>query len=82
MAKPSAGLSAFFAGPEMRRRVGRIGYPGDARQVAKGDIRKVRRLCGLTSKEGIDSQSFYYGVDDMTSLIAEYQENLRRLANR
>jgi prophage maintenance system killer protein len=77
-----SGLAALFSGKEARHRVGRIGYPGDTRQVAKGDIRKIRKLCGLTSKEGIDSQSFYHGVDDMTSLLAGYQENLRRLANR
>jgi len=77
-----SGLSALFGRRETHRRLGRIGYPGDTKQVAKGDIRKIRKLCGLTSKEGIDSQSFYYDVDDMTSLIASYQENLRRLANR
>jgi death-on-curing protein len=73
---------AFFGGPERRQRVGRIGYPGDTRQVSLGDIRRVRRMCGLTSTQGIDSQAFYHGVDDMTSLLAEYQDNLRRLADR
>ena len=77
-----SGLSALFSGREARRRVGRIGYPGDTKQVARGDVRKIRRICHLTSREGIDSQSFYRGVDDMSSLIAAYQENLRRLATR
>lgn len=76
------GLSALLRGRETRRRLGRIGYPGDSKQIAKGDIRKIRSLCGLTSQDGIDSQSFYYGVDDMTSLVAAYQDNLRRLADR
>lgn len=77
-----SGLLARVTGREIRRRIGRIGYPGDTRQVSRGDIRKIRKMCGLTSREGIDSQSFYHDVDDMTSLLAEYQENLRRLANR
>lgn len=77
-----SGLAAFISGRESRHRVGRVGYLGDTKQVSKTDIRQVRRLCGLTSREGVDSQSFYFGVDDMSSLIAEYQENLRRLANR
>ena len=76
------GLIALFSGSETRHRVGRVGYPGDTRQVSRGDIRKVRRMCHLMPDDGIDSQSFYHGVDDMASLIAEYQDNLRRLANR
>jgi death-on-curing protein len=77
-----SGLAALIAGKESRRRIARVGYPSETRQVAKGDIRKIRKLCGLTSDHGIDSQSFYHDVDDMTSLIAGYQVNLRRLADR
>lgn len=77
-----SGVIALLAGRETRTRVARIGYPGDTKQVAKGDIRKIRKVCSLTSQSGIDSQSFYNGSDDMTSLLSEYQENLRRLANR
>lgn len=58
------------------------GYPGDTKQVSKGDLRNIRKLCKLTSSNGVDSQSFYHGVDDMTSLLSEYQQNLRRLADR
>lgn len=77
-----SGVIAFFVGKESRARIARIGYPGDTKQVGKGDIRKIRKLCGLTSRNGIDSQSFYNDVDDMTSLLSEYQENRRRLADR
>jgi hypothetical protein len=77
-----SGLITLITGPEKRQRIGRIGYPGETRQVARGDLRKIRKLCRLTASHGIDSQSFYHGVDDMTSLLAEYQENLRRLADR
>ncbi len=77
-----SGLAALISGPERRWRIGRIGYPGDTKQVSKGDIRRLRRMCGLTSNEGVDSHAFYNEVDAMSSLIAEYQDNLRRLANR
>ena len=77
-----SGVIAFLVGKESRVRIARIGFPGDTKQVSKGDIRKIRKLCGLTSRHGIDSQSFYNDVDDMTSLLSEYQENLRRLADR
>jgi len=80
--KPRTGVVGFLVGGETRRRIAKIGYPGDTKQVSKGDIRNIRRLCELTSRHGIDSHSFYHGSDDMTSLLAEYQENLRRLANR
>ncbi|TFW62708.1 hypothetical protein CT676_00870 [Bradyrhizobium sp. MOS001] len=80
--EPRTGLAALFVGGNSRRRIGRIGFPGDTKQVSKADLRKVRKLCKLTSEQGIDSQSFYHDVDDMTSLLAEYQQNLRRLANR
>lgn len=76
------GLVAVLVGPEARRRLGRVGYPSDTKQVSRGDLRKIRKLCSLNSQHGIDSQSFYHDVDDMTSLLAEYQENLRRLADR
>jgi hypothetical protein len=79
---PRSGVFAFLVGKESRTRIGRIGYPGETKQVTKGDLRKIRKQCELTSQHGIDSQSFYHNVDDMTSLLAEYQENLRRLANR
>jgi death-on-curing family protein len=76
------GLVAFIAGTERRYRVGRLGYPSENKQVSKDDLRAVRKKCNLTHKHGIDSQTFYFGVDDMTSLLAEYQDNIRRLAER
>jgi len=52
-------FAALFGAKENRHRVCRIGYPGETRQVSKGIVRRVRKSCGLTSREGIDSQSFY-----------------------
>jgi death-on-curing family protein len=76
------GLLAFIAGSEHRQRVGRIGYPSENKQVSREDLKSVRKQCHLTHKYGIDSQTFYFGVDDMTSLLADYQDNIRRLAER
>jgi death-on-curing family protein len=79
---PRTGVLAFLVGKESRTRVARIGYPGETRQLSKVELRRIRKLCNLTSEHGIDSQSFYHDIDDMTSLLAEYQKNLRRLADR
>jgi death-on-curing family protein len=67
---------------ENRQRVGRIGFPGMTRQVAKSDLKKVRKLTGLTQENGYDSEVFYKGLDDLGALIAGYQDVLRRLADR
>src|ERR1700744_4701126 len=45
---PRTGILAFFVGRESRQRIGRIGFPGDTKQVSKGDLRKIRKLCELT----------------------------------
>jgi death-on-curing protein len=76
------GLLALVVGSEHRRRIGRLGYPSESKQVSKDDLRVLRKMCELTYKHGVDSQTFYVGVDDMTSLLAEYQDNIRRLAER
>lgn len=78
----SNGFFGLGAG-ESRKKIGRIGYPSDTRQVAKGDVRRVREMCNLTFKHGfVDSVEFYDGVDPMRFLLAEYQDILVRLADR
>jgi hypothetical protein len=60
-----------------------IGLPSWTKQVGAETIRSVRKATGLTWAENhVDSQSFYFGVDDVRSLIAHYQEPLLRLASR
>jgi hypothetical protein len=72
----------FGAIEEKRTRVTRTGYYSENGQVAVVDIRKLRRELNLDTEHGVDSQAFYWGTDDMTSLLAEYQDNIRRLADR
>lgn len=73
----------LFGSNEKRQKIGRIGYPSETRQVAKGDVKRVREICGLTFKKGfVDSVDFYDGVDPMRFLLAEYQDILIRLADR
>ena len=64
------------------RSVGRIGFPGMSKEVAKGEIKNTRMLCCLTVKDGFDSKAFYNGAGGMDSLLLEYAKPLRRLANR
>jgi prophage maintenance system killer protein len=60
-----------------------IGLPSWTKQVGAETIRSVRKATGLTWAENhVDSQSFFFGVDDVRSLIAHYQEPLLRLASR
>lgn len=67
---------------EYRSRVTKMGYQSETKQVALTELRKLRKECGLTIEKGIDSEAFYRGADDMSSLLAEYQDSIRRLADR
>lgn len=63
-------------------KIGTIAFPGDSKQVSKPDIRKVREITGLTSKNGFDSQVFYKELSPLSVLLVKYQGPLKRLANR
>jgi len=63
-------------------RVGQIGFPAWKSKVGKGAIKTVREVTKLNPKNGIDSDSFYYGTDPMQSLIDIYHSPLKRLADR
>ena len=63
-------------------RMGTISYPGGSRELSKGDLRRIRKMLKLTDGDGVDSQSFYRGVDDLRVLIDIYDEPLRRLADK
>lgn len=68
---------------ESRRKIGRIGFPSETRQVTKGDLKKVRELCSLDFKKNfVDSVEFYEGINPMSFLLNEYQDILVRLADR
>lgn len=62
--------------------VAQIGFPSWTKQVGAAAVQTVRRTTGLTPQNHVDSQAFYFGIDDVRLLIAHYQDPLRRLANR
>lgn len=64
------------------RKVCSLGFPGWSKQVGKGRIAHVRKELKLTSEHGIDSQAFFFEVDEFSGLLAKYQGALRRLAVR
>ena len=64
------------------RKVCSLGFPGWSKQVFQGRLAHIRKELNLTSEDGIDSQSFYNDVDDMSGLLTLYQGALRRLATR
>ena len=73
----------LFGGTKTETRfVLQIGFPSWTKQVGAGAIQSVRKATGLVSKNHVNSQAFYFGIDDVRLLIAHYQEPLRRLANR
>lgn len=76
----------FFSTKKVERevidRVCNIGFPGWSKQVGKGRISHIRKSLGLTVGDGVDSKSFFDGVDDMQMLIQVYEGALKRLADR
>jgi death-on-curing family protein len=73
-----------IVGPTVRKeiRIANIGFPGWKKQVARGDIKKIREAAELTAARGYDSAVFYKDADPLHSLIDIYAEPLRRLADR
>jgi death-on-curing protein len=63
-------------------RVGNIGFHGWTKQVSHRTSRKVLKITKLTYENGFDSSTFFHGADPIDCLISEYQEPLKRLANR
>lgn len=64
------------------RRVFRLGFPGWNKQVKQGRLKHVRDQLKLSAKDGVDSQSFFNGLDDMKVLMQTYEGALTRLADR
>lgn len=63
-------------------RVTKIGYPGMSKEVGRKAIAAVRKATGLTPEYGVDAQVFFKGADPLAMLIGEYEEPLKRLADR
>ena len=64
------------------RRVCVLGFPGWGKTVGQGRLKHLRLQLGLTPENGVDSQSFFRGVDDMRVLLDQYEGALKRLADR
>lgn len=75
-------LGVFGAGDYEEVKIGQIGFPRWTAEVGKGALKTVREVTKLTSSQGVDSASFFHGVDSMQSLIGMYQQPLINLANR
>lgn len=75
-------LMGFGKRKEVYTKVAQIGFPGWKKQVGKGAIATVRRETKLTAEKGIDSATFFRGVDPLYTLIDQYAGPLNRLAFR
>lgn len=63
-------------------KLAQIGFPSWKKTVGKGAIKTVRTSTGLIPKNGVDSATFYHGVDPLNALISDYEKPLERLAYR
>ncbi len=68
--------------PEREVYRAQVGFPGWKDQVHKSALKTIREATGLTTKNGCDTQVFFREAEPLTSLISEYAEPLRRLANK
>lgn len=64
----------------VRKHVGTIGWPGESREMAISDIKKVRQMCRLCEEDGVDSDAFYNETAVIDSFVNRYRSLLRRLA--
>ena len=72
-----------FGKPERTRRktkVMQIAYGGEGDLVQVNTIKKIRRLCSLTSDDGVDSRAFYDDEATLDSILNKYRFLLKRLA--
>ena len=64
----------------VRVNLGSIAFSGDSREVGLNLIKRVRKMCGLSERDGIDSSSFYDEEAIIDSFSNKYRTTLRRLA--
>lgn len=67
---------------EVQTKLGQIGFPRWTAEVGRDAIKTVRQITHLTHKDGVDSASFFRGLDTLQSLITSYHDPLMRLAER
>lgn len=63
-----------------RIRVMRMSYPSDGSTVGRGLLRDLRKRCGLSEKEGVDSKMFYAKARPADYFVSTYRGTLRKLA--
>jgi len=64
----------------VRTRVTHIPYPGEGHEVGKSLVKNIRKYCGLTERDGYDSEMFYGGDRDPDFFIMKYKKTIQRLA--
>jgi death-on-curing protein len=65
----------------VEKRVARIPYPGESREVGVNIMKLIRRNCKLDSANGVDSIGFYDEQAVTDGLITTYRMILRKLAH-
>jgi death-on-curing protein len=61
-------------------RVAHIPYPREGQEVGRKVLKTIREQCGLTEKDGYDSDMFYGVETSVDKFIIRYKRTLRRLA--
>lgn len=80
-AKPGVFLG-IGSKPERKTFLAQVGFPGWKDQVHKAALKTVREATKLTTENGCDTQVLFEGAEPLNSLISEYAEPLKRLANK
>lgn len=62
-----------------RQRIGRIGWPGDNRDISKAEMKHIREVCRLREEDGVDSDAFYSYTVVLDSFVNRYRKVLRAL---
>ena len=80
--KPSTFMKYLKSKTTKNAKLGRMIFKGWSREVEPAGLDRVRQITGLTLDQGYDSKSFFRGADSLPSLIQEYSEMLKRLADK
>ena len=64
----------------VNKHIDTIPWPGESRQMAVSDIKKVRNICRLREEDGVDSDAFYDDTAVIDTFVNRYRSVLRRLA--
>ena len=79
---PRADTYIYLGLLETRHDRGRASEDETGGGGVKGRLRYIRQELNLMPEDGVDSQSFYRDLDDMTALLDLYEGALTRLADR